>query len=59
MPKPSIEKIFKEIDKGTLAEQYDLYTQVKDHVQKNILAGQKKKEDEATELQSKAEKLSH
>lgn len=53
----SIDKIKKELAKGTPDEQYDAYLQVKDFVQQNIEAEQKALEDKASELQSKINRI--
>lgn len=53
----NIQKILSELDKGTPDEQYDALVAIKNHVTKNMMEVQKKKEDEASDLQSKIEKI--
>ncbi len=52
------DKILKELEKGTPEEQYEVFHQVKDFVQKSLTAEQKEVEEKASELQNKIDRLS-
>lgn len=52
------DKILKELEKGTPDEQYVVFQQVKDFVQKSLTTEQKEVEEKASELQNKIERLS-
>jgi len=52
------DKILKELEKGTPDEQYVVFQQVKDFVQKSLTAEQKEVEEKSSELQNKIDRLS-
>lgn len=53
----NIEKIEKELIKGTIDDQYEALNHIKSFISQNMEAVQKQTEDRASELQSKIEKI--
>lgn len=51
------EKIIQLLEKGNITEKVEAFKAIKEYVTKSLLDEQKKRQDEATELQSISERL--